>query len=264
MYIDALPLWALFLITVLLIFLAVEIGFRIGGIVRNRVKDKKESTASSSAGVILGLLAFMLAFTFNSVASRYENKKLQVREEANVIRTAWQRTDLLQEPGRTKARELLQGYLDERIQVAKAGDMEDAKARLDDAVKSQGQLWEIAVANARLDMSSEAAAMFLKSVNDISEIHATRVGVGLLARLPTAIWIVLYSILMLGLAGVGYHTAIVEARRSYVTPILAAAFSLVVCLIATLDHPGSVIMPVSQQALINVQSEMRSVSQPSQ
>ena len=47
------------------------------------------------AGAILALATFMLAFTFGIVADRYDTKKGLVREDANAIRTAWQRSDFL-------------------------------------------------------------------------------------------------------------------------------------------------------------------------
>src|SRR5215510_9556716 len=90
MIIDALPIWVLFLITAALVVLAVEIGFRVGKMVRTRSSEERKSPVSAIAGAVLGLLAFMLAFTFSIVSERYDTKKGLVREEANVLRAAWQ------------------------------------------------------------------------------------------------------------------------------------------------------------------------------
>ena len=87
-----------------------------------------------------------------------------------------------------------------------------------------------------------------------------RVALALQARIPTAIWAVLVSLLILGMIGVGYHTAIAASRRSRVVPILAVAFSLVIALIAALDDPRKSLIPVSQQPLIDVLSEMKAAS----
>ena len=75
--------------------------------------------------------------------------------------------------------------------------------------------------------------------------------------LGAGIWFVLLSLLTLGMIGLGYHTAIADSRRSRVVPILAVAFSLVIALIAALDHPGDSLMPISQQPLVEVQSELK-------
>jgi nitroreductase len=259
MIIDILPVWLLFFITVGIVLLSVEIGFRIGRTVRGKTEEERESPASSIAGVILGLQAFMLAFTFGIVSDRYEAKKALVREEANTIRTAFHRSDFLSEPDRGKTKALLQEYVDQRIAVAQSRDAQLAYSSLGNALRMQQQLWDIALANARIDMNSDIGALYVESVNEIANVHAMRVGIGLQARIPTGIWAVLLSLLILGMIGVGYHTAIADSRRSRVAPILAVAFSLVVALIGALDNPGGSLMPISQQPLVNVQSEIKAV-----
>ena len=260
MIIDLLPPWVLFFVTVGLVLLSVEIGYRIGRTVRGKFEDERESPASSIAGVILGLQAFMLAFTFGIVSDRYDSKKELVREEANVIRTTWHRSDFLPEPDRGKTKALLQEYVEKRIAVAETRDPELAPAALEDSLRIQQQLWEMAVANGRLDMNSDIGALYVESVNEIAAMNAMRMNIGLQARIPTIIWVVLLSLLILGMIGLGYHTAIADSRRSRVTPILAVAFSLVVALIAALDYPGGNLMPIPQQPLMNVQSEMKALS----
>ena len=89
------------------------------------------------------------------------------------------------------------------------------------------------------------------------DIHALRVAVAMQARIPAGIWLVLYVLVILGMIGIGYQTAIAEsARRSWATPILAFAFSLVIVLIASLDRPQSGFITVSQQPLIDLRASM--------
>jgi hypothetical protein len=252
-----LPVWVLFLVSVALVMLAVEIGFRLGSTVRRKTEDERESPASAISGVILGLQAFMLAFTFGIVSDRYDTKKGLVREEANTLRTAWHRSDFLPEPDRGATKTLLKEYVDQRISAALSRDLESVKAASEDALRMQQRLWDIAVIHGKTDLNSDIGAMYVESLNDIANLHATRVAIGLNARIPTIIWAVLISLLVLGMIGVGYHTAIADSRRSRVTPVLAISFSLVIALIAALDHPGDGLMPVSQQPLITVQSEMK-------
>lgn len=258
MIIDIVPVWALFFLTIGFVLLSVEIGFLIGRTVRSKTEDERESPASSISGVILGLQAFMLAFTFGIVSDRYDSKKALVREEANTIRAAFQRAEFLAEADRLKAKALLHDYVDQRVMVGQARDAQLAHDSLGDALLMQQQLLGIAVANGRANIDSDIGALFVESVNEIANLHATRVSLGLHARIPTGIWAVLLSLLILGMIGVGYHTAIADSRRSRVTPILAVAFSLVIALIAALDHPGDKLMPVSQQPLVTVLSEIKS------
>ena len=256
MIIDMLPVWVFFFIMVGLVLLSIEIGFRIGRAVRGKTDDERESPASSISGVILGLQAFMLAFTFSIVSDRYDTKKGLVREEANTIRTAFHRADFLIEPDRAKTKAVLRDYVGQRIAVGLSHDAQFVYSSLGDALRMQQQLWDIAVANGRADMNSDVGALYVESVNEIAHMHAMRVSIALQARIPTVIWVVLISLLILGMIGMGYHTAIADSRRSRVAPILAIAFSLVVALIAAIDNPAGFLMPVSQQPLTNVLSEM--------
>lgn len=256
MLIDFLPIWLLFLITIGVVVLSVEIGFRLGRNVRRKTEDERESPASSIAGVILGLQAFMLAFTFGLVAERYDIKKILVREEANAIRTMWRRSDFLQEPDRAKTNAILNAYLERRIAVAQMRDLDLARQSLPEFRAIQKQFWDIAVANGRIDMNSDVGALYIESVNEVTNLHATRAGIGLDARIPTSIWVALHSLLILGMIALGYHCAIADSRRSRVIPVLAVAFSLVIALIAALDHPGSNLVPISQRPLVNVLAEM--------
>lgn len=264
MIIDALPVWILFIVTAALVVFAVEIGFRLGKLVRRRTEEERESPVSAIAGAILGLLAFMLAFTFSIVSDRYDTKKGLVREEANVLRTVWQRSDFLQEPDRAKTKALLREYVENRIAFAQSGDPEKAEAAVGKATRMQHQVWEMAVVNAKTDpfMNSDIGALYVESVNQMADLHALRVNQGLQARVPSGIWFVLYALLLLGMIGVGYQTAIADSRRSRASSLLAVAFSLVIALIAALDHPMSSFIRVSHEPLVSLQMEMKNTPAP--
>ena len=83
MRVDIIPIWLLFVGTILLVIGSIELGYRLGRNVRRKSEDEKESPVSAIAGSVLGLVAFMLAFTFSIVTERYETRKGLVREEAN-------------------------------------------------------------------------------------------------------------------------------------------------------------------------------------
>jgi hypothetical protein len=264
MIIDVMPIWALFFVTAAFIVVMVEVGFRIGKRVRSRTDEERESPVSAIAGSILGLTAFMLAFTFSMASDRYDTKKGLVREEANVLRTTWERADFLREPDRTKTKALLREYVDDRIDFAKARDPEKTEAAVASAYRIQHEIWTIGVENARSDpfMFSDIGSLYIDSINRMSELNALRFNLGLQARIPTGIWFVLFALIVLGMLGVGYQTAIAESRRSRVTSILAISFSLVIALIAALDHPMSSFISIPQTAMVNLQTEMNSPPQP--
>jgi hypothetical protein len=258
MLIDAIPTWAVFAGTVVVVAVAIEVGYRFGRAVHRRSEDEKESPVSAIAGAVLGLAGFMLAFTFGIVAERYDAKRALVREDAVAIRTAWQRADFLPEADRAKAAALLRQYLDLRVTFAEAGNLgpERMAAAVSETRRLQERLWGMAVANAREDVKSDVAALYADALNQVFGINALRVAVGIQARVPGEIWLVLFCVTILGMMSFGYHTGIAGSRRSRAQPILITSFALVFALIASLDRPDSGVMKVTQQPLSELRDEM--------
>jgi hypothetical protein len=258
MRIDDLPIWALFVGTIIIVMLAIEAGYRLGRGAHRRSEDEKESPVSAIAGAILGLAAFMLAFTFGIVSERHDAKKDLVRDDAIAIRTAWQRADFLPDEDRAEAKTLLREYLDLRVTLSQAQSFDPMRVTtaLAETQRLQDRLWDMAVVNARKDMNSDVAALYIDALNEVNAIHAMRVAVGIQARIPNEIWIVLYLITILGMMGVGYQTGIAGSKRSMARPILALSFAMVFGLIASLDRPDSGVMKVTQQPLIDLRDSM--------
>jgi len=258
MSIDAIPIWALFFGTIVVVMIAIEAGYWLGHAAHRRSQDEKESPVSAIAGAVLGLAAFMLAFTFGIVSERHDAKKALVREDAVAIRAAWQRADFLPEPDRAEAKGLLQQYLVSRVAFAEAGSLEPGRLKsfLSETRRTQERLWEMAVANARKDMNSDVAALYIDSLNEVNGIHASRVALGVQARVPIEVWFALYCITILGMIAVGYQTGIAGSKRSNVRPLLALSFALVFALIESIDRPDSGVMKVTQQPLIDLRDSM--------
>jgi hypothetical protein len=253
--VDAIPLWALFVATILIVMVSIEGGYRLGRLAHRRSEEEKESPVSVISGSVLGLGAFLLAFTFGIVSNRFDSRKELVRQEANAVRTAWRRSDFLPEPDRAETRVLIRRYVNERLALARSRpDSERVKSFVASVERDQGRLWEIAVANARKDMNSDVAALYIESLNELFAIHALRVAVGLGMRLPMGIWLMLLIVTALGMMGLGYQTGIAGSQRSLARPILAVSFALVIVLIADIDRPYGTFIRVTQQPLLDVQS----------
>ena len=154
---------------------------------------------------------------------------------------------------------MLRQYVDRARRLRGGGQTSNrprVKSFLSETQQLQDRLWNMAVANARKDMNSDVAALYIDSLNEVNGIHATRVAVGIQARVPSEIWLVLYCITILGMVAVGYQTGIAASKRSMARPILALSFALVFALIASLDRPDSGVMNVSQQPLIDLRDAM--------
>jgi hypothetical protein len=249
MSMDAIPIALVFVLTILFVVGAIEVGYRLGRSAHRVSEDEKESPVSAISGTILALLAFILAFTFAIVSDRYDARKGLVRDEANLIRTAYSRSEFLPEPDRSTATALFKEYVDQRLAAVQSGEIEQLQKAIVSTDRIQRQLWEMAVVNARKDMNSDVAALYIESLNEVTNIHWQRIAIGLQARIPTAIWVVLYALVILGMFGIGYQTAIAGSKRTWAMLALALSFSLVLLLIVELDRPNSGIITVSQQPL---------------
>jgi hypothetical protein len=259
---DFIPIPLLFVGSIFVVMLSLELGHRLGHRSRRKSEDEKEAPVSAIAGSVLGLVAFMMAFTFSIVASRYDSRKSLVREEANSIGTTWLRADFLPEPDRAESKALLKEYVTERI--ATIENLRSGKLRPSDmggflakSVQTHDRLWEMAVANARKDMNSDVAALYIESLNGLIDLHAMRVAVALQARVPTGIWTALLGLMFLGMVAIGYQMGIAGSKRSLAQPILAVSFSLVIVLIATLDRPHGNYVKVSQQPFVDLLDNMK-------
>lgn len=242
---KAIPIWVVFIATLLLVLLSVEGGYQWARNKR-RAEVEKEAPVGVMLGAMLGLLAFLLAFTFGMAAERYNDRKIALLNEANAIRITYLQTGLIPEPHRTELRKILREYVEERLRwagVEKAQGGRSAKELLD-------QLWTQAAA---VGVQYRGTVdVFLDSVNKVIELHAERLMVRERSQIPTAFWAALYAVAILSLAALGYHSGVAGANRSPVTVAVAIAFSLVILLIVDLDRPGEGFINVSQQAMIDV------------
>src|SRR5262245_3110115 len=249
---DTVPILALFVLAVLVVMTSIEGGYRLGRIFHRRSKQEKESPVSAVAGAVLALVAFMLAFTFGIAANRFDARKELVREEANKIRIAWQRSDFLPEPDRDQAKSLIREYLADRVVAVQSDESERIQDVVSRAEQILGRLWDGAVANAGKDMNSNVATLYIEALNDLSAVHASRVAVGLQMRIPNGIWLTLAVLTILGMIAVGYEVGIAGSKRTLVMPLLAVAFASVITIIGSLDRPVGGFTGVSQRPLTDL------------
>lgn len=246
MNLNDMPVLLLLLTTFLLVVISIELGYRIGAAIKKKREVESESTVSSISGYVLALLAFIIAFTFGIVTDRYQARKELVREEANLLRTAWVRADFLPDSDRVEAKNLIRHYTSLRLEAVKSLDPAKVKEAMIEAAGIEHHLWDMAVVNAKKDMNSDVAALYIESLNDVANINASRVIVGLHTRIPEGIWEVLLMLTLMAMFSVGYQAAIVGSKRSWATIIMALSFSLVIVMIETLDRSHTTLIPVSQ------------------
>ncbi len=252
-WIGMLPLWALFVLTSALCMSAVEGGAALAGMVlRHKHEKEPEAPLGSLVGSVLGLLAFILAFTFGMTSSRFDARRQLVLDEANAIGTTYLRADLLPEKEGLEVRRLLREYADLRLNTANRNVNEIVKSSAD----IHRRLWSQAKLLVREEMDSELRSLFVASLNELIDLHQSRVTIGLQYHIPGTVWLAVYVLTMLSMLAVGYQVGMSGIRRLRGTPVLAAAFSLVIVMTADIDRPAEGLLRVSQQPLADVQQMM--------
>lgn len=251
--IDAIPLWGLFGATVAVVLLSIEGGYRLGLFRYRRPQDEKEAPVGAIVAATLGLLGLVLAFTFGLAASRYNARREIVVEEANAIGTTYLRAGLLPDGRGVQVRKLLVEYVDARLEVVRTRDVELVLRRSDELHR---QLWKEATSVGKAHPGSIVVGLFVQSLNETIDIHSKRVLIALQNRLPGALWVTLYLVTLLTMAGVGYHEGLTNSRRSLAVVVLVVSFSAIITLVADLDRPQEGLLTVSQQPMVDLRKMM--------
>lgn len=246
----SIPIWVMFLIILVLILLSIDAGFRYGARKRQLPDRKKEAPVSSIIGATLGLLAFMLAFTFGMAATRFDTRKALTLDEATSIQTTYLRAGLLSEPQRSDIRNLLREYVKVRVEVFETGHIDKAVRRSEELHE---QLWLQASALAEKKSPPAFTNLFIRSLNDLIDLHKKRLTAALRNRIPGVIWGALFFLTILGMGAVGYQTGLEGARRNIIVFVIVLAFSVVIFVIADLDHSRQGLLQISQKPMIEVQ-----------
>lgn len=249
---STLPLWLIFLLTLGLVLVAAEIGYRAGELRQKAATREKEAPVGGMVGASLGLLAFLLAFTFGFGANIFQAKREAMLEESNAIGTAFLRTDFLPAAERLAARDQLRNYVDIRLAAAESGNFEDAMQRSD---QIHATLWADAVTVASGNPTA-VMALYVDALNKVVDQHSTRVMVALRSQIPKTIWIALYGIAFFAFGTMGYHSGLATTPRSYAILAVAIIFSSVIWLIADLDTSQQGVLRISQQTMFDLRNTM--------
>jgi len=262
-FFDLIPIWLLLIGTILIMILFIEFGFRLGRKANAHAKKAQTSQVRAIMGAGLGLLAFMLAFTFSTAQSHFEARVLNLAEEARIARNAFMQADLLAEPARTQAKQLLKDYIEIRS-VLRTRVKTEYPAKLAEAIrlseKIHRDLWQlVAENNGQLEESpgeTNKTDQLMASVLALTDIHYTRLHAAVMNRIPLTIWMTLYLMAVLSMIIMGYQAGLTEKRSPVATITLAVAFSAVIILINDLDRPVMSFFDVNDQLLVDLREYM--------
>ena len=248
---DFLPLWAVYILSVVVLFLASEAGYHLSKIIQRYRPDKAESSVGALNGATLGLLAFLMAFVTSIAVSNFADRRQAVVTEANAIGTTYLRAGYLPEPYATESRQLLRDYVDQRLKAVDVTKLAQAIARSEEI---HTELWARAETLAK-ESSSPTLALYIASLNEVIDLHTDRIQVSLVSRIPWAIVLGLFLMAMLALLMVGLHAGYGEKRNLVALLAFVLTLSVVFLLITDLGRGQSGLLRVSNQALIDLQRQ---------
>jgi len=256
-FMDTIPLFGVLVGSLIITFLSIEIGVRFGKRRAEQLTGEEKINTGPFATATLSLLAFMLAIVFGAAESRFSEIKRAVLDEANAIGSAFVRADLLPEPERTEVRKLLYGYVNLLVEGVQTGTREQLERTIDQAEAIQNDLWSIAIDVADQQPTPIPALLFVQSLNDVFDLHETRITLGVHYRLPGVIWVMLYGLAVLALALGGYEIGVTNNRRLVSISLLTAiAFSVVILLEISLDRPHQYVTSITQAAMLDTQEDI--------
>jgi hypothetical protein len=254
-FITNLNPWILFGLVIVFCVVCAETGaIAAQFMIRKGIKDP-QTPVGTAVGALLGLLAFMLGITFSITASRFAERKSLTIKQANAIGTSYLRTSTITE----KQKQAIRKYYHEYVDILLYKKYPEEK--LDKAIKRLDQLhiliWQQTATLPQEDIDSELRSLFTASVNDVINVAKERKTVAMVFRIPPLIWIMLFMLAALGMFSIGYQTGTHGSRRVMDFPVLAAAFALVIIMIATMDSSSPHRFRVSLQPFIDLENMMK-------
>jgi hypothetical protein len=251
-------LYALLLFFGMLILL--EAGRRLG--VRRRPKESEgeRGNLGTVEGAVFALFGLMVAFTFSGAASRFNDKRMLVAEEANAIGTAYLRLDLVPQKAQIELQELFRRYLDSRLETYhKLPNMVAAEIEMAKSKKIQEEIWMEALTATRLpDSHPDAGKLLLPALNSMIDITTTRT-MALQIHPPRIIYALLFGLGLICSLLVGYRMASGQNRSWLHIFGFTVMTVIIVYVILDAEYPraGLIRLETADQLLVSLREGMK-------
>jgi hypothetical protein len=235
-----------------------ELGRRLA-LRHRRVDPDHEKGTGVAENAVFGVLGLFLAFTFSSAASRFDEKRHFIIDEANAIERAWDRLDVLPTASQPPLRDLFRTYIDTRLLAYRdSHDTRALHAAQAHAVELQEQIWSQAVAATSSAGTPGVTNIVLPALNDMTEVAKTRMAARRM-HVPMSIFIVLGMLTLVGAVFGGYGMASRQSRSTLHSVGFAAVMTLALYLILDLEYPrfGFIRLDTTDQILHDLRHSMQ-------
>lgn len=239
-------------------------GVPAGAVVESSPSDTGYAAVDAVVFAVLGLL---IAFIFAASASRFDERRKLIVDQANALGTAWLRTDLLHEADREPVRQRMRQWVKDSLEVMPAApDLEAAEfqRQLDGLQRLQSEAWALAVAAAaRAPDSRVANVLLLPPINDWIDLSSTRVAMNHRGPPPMSIP-TLVTMALVGSLLVGFDMGRSPRRSVAHALVLAGVVTFSVFVIIDLNHHRSGLIRIdsADESMTQLLASMQAATQP--
>ena len=221
-------------ITTAIIFTAIMFGVVVGRHFRHHFSADEAPPVGTLVGALFALLAFLLALTYSATSNRFEDRKQLLLDEVNAVGTAYLRADFLEDDTQVQSKKLLKEYVTLRANIVR--DSDSINQMIVRSEQLQKELWKEAVAAVE-DHNGPAQVAYANALNEVFDLHTSRVIVALNYHIHDTVWIILLVVSVLAMSAIGFQFGYSGGRRITLCLLLALTFSLVLSMIEDLDRP---------------------------
>ena len=242
------------------IIITMEIGKRFGSRQLAKYPTKEMAGMDMMGASVFTLCGLLLAFTLTGSASRYDDRRMLIAEEANDIGTAYLRLSLLPDSVQPPLRALFKDYLTARINTySKEADLAVAMTELKRSEGIQMDIWNRSVAATQIPGGHvDAAKLLLPALNEMIDITTTRL---MAARIhpPSTMYILLFILGLSCSLVVGIRSAGRKGRNWFHVLLFAIVMSTSAYVILALEYPRKSFINLGEydQVLIDLRKGMQ-------
>lgn len=236
-----------------------ETGRRLGVRRRPIESEGERGNLGTVEGAVFALFGLLMAFTFSGAASRFNEKRMLIAEEANTIGTAYLRVHLVPE-AEPKLQQLFRRYVESRLETyRRMPNMKAASLEMANSKAIQEEIWAESVMATRLPTSHPAAAwLLLPALNSMIDIAATR-SMMLQVHPPRIIYALLFALGLICSLLAGYRMASGHYRSWLHILGFTVITVTIVYVILDVEYPraGLIRLQSADQVLVDVRESMR-------
>jgi hypothetical protein len=232
-WVQTTPIWLLGLLLFLATVVCAFAGSHLSRWFAQRADEGGKLSEAQEGYVvtsIFALLALLVAFTFGLTMERYEARRQLVVQDATAIETLYLKSQLLDEPHRSRFSGLLIRYAGNHVELAHLRRDDAAAGRLlgeDDAMLRD--LWIATVPAFQSIKTIDFSASFVDSVSEVVKVDAERKALRR-AQIPGTIIIVLMFYTLVASAVLG---GVMQSRKAQQFSIALLALNILALMIIT-------------------------------